>query len=120
MTTRTSKLGAELRPGDAMIFLDEPRVITAIEERVEQSVRVRVAGGGFFLIRADEPVRVEEATPGRFDGYMSEVEGGWQVASAGADLGTYADESVAATVLAQTTKRPRWKVHADGTTIRLG
>jgi hypothetical protein len=120
VTTKTTKLGADLIVGDAMVFLGEARVITAIEAREEKSMRVRVAGGGFFLIRADEPVAIEDTAPGPYDGYMSEVEGGWQVMSGGLDLGTFPDESIAATTLAATSKRPTWKVAADGTVTRLG
>jgi hypothetical protein len=119
LTTRTSKRAAELKVGDAPIVLGEPRVIASLEENALGMIAT-LHGAMSFVFAHDAEVEVEEATPGRYDGYMSEVEGGWQVASAGADLGTYADESVAATVLAKTTKRPRWKVHADGRTIRLG
>lgn len=120
MPIATTTLGRTLAVGDAVIFLGEPRVITAIERVGRTAERELRAGPDIcFRVGMDQEVSVEKLTPGPHDGYMSAVATGWHVVSEGADFGIFVDESVAATTLAATSKRPRWKVSASGQVTRL-
>lgn len=53
--------------------------------------------------------------PGPYDGYITPVEGGFELAAAGVVLDVVADRDIAETRLAEhCASRPRWFVHEDG------
>lgn len=55
--------------------------------------------------------------PGRYDGYLTETERGYEVGAAGVVVGTYADEGEALAILAEHAgDRPKWRVDRDGRT----
>jgi hypothetical protein len=52
---------------------------------------------------------------GPYDGYISEVADGWEVAAHGVLIDTVADEAQALVLLGEhCASRPRWRVDADG------
>lgn len=118
-TTYESKTAAELKPGDAVLFLGVPRVITHFEER-DGGIVWRV-GGTAFAVFPGETVNVEDADCGPYDGYISETKGGYELALDGVVFGVIEDEAMAATALADVGRGRRcWKVDRNGRPTRLG
>lgn len=68
------------------------------------------------------PEPEEKIAPQPYDGYMTKVECGWQVAAAGAIVAPCVErEEMARALLGEHgSGRPCWKVEADGRTERVG
>lgn len=60
--------------------------------------------------------------PGEYDGYLTRVECGWQVAAAGVIVAECVEsEEVARALLGEYgAGRPRWKIATDGSSERIG